>query len=154
MQHRLTFWILFWMTLIGMFVFGGLMINSAKAETPCIQMDNLTAFLTSDTTDQRVYNPGPLNRYDCGYFSSDLAANASKFNISLGTIILEPDYGDYHVMNYVYINDSLVIIEPQSDKLYSPFEVGHRGFTAGMLLPWQTEPIVWVCGFKADVNLF
>ena len=142
------------MTLIGMFVFGGLMIHSVKAEQPTTDIDNLTTFLAADTTDQRIYNSGPIDRYDCGYFSSDLAANASEYNISLGTIILEPDYGDYHIMNYVYINDSLVIIEPESDQLYSPFEVGHRGFTGGMLLPYRTYPIVWVCGFKADVNLF
>ena len=113
MQHRLTFWILFWMTLIGMFVFGGLMINSARAET---NITELQTFLEVDTTDQHEYLPW----YSCGHFSRDLARNTTEHNLTMGSVMLS-DHPVFrgkwnsHIMNYVVLNDSIWLIEPQTD---------------------------------------
>lgn len=79
---------------------------------------NLGAFLEEDATDQHEYLPW----YTCGHFARDLARNASEHNISIGSVILgdSPVFRGYqnHIVNYVDINGSRYLIEPQTDEIY------------------------------------
>jgi len=81
-----------------------------------ITYEELDAFLDLDKTDKHEYIKGI---YDCGYFARDLARNATAYNITLGGIIVSPDQSfmdrNNHVMNYVYVNGSMIYIEPQTD---------------------------------------
>jgi len=80
-----------------------------------ITYEELDNFLNSDTTDMREYT----TNYTCGYFARDLARNATTYNITLGGIIVSPGPSfmdhDNHIMNYIYVNGSIVYIEPQTD---------------------------------------
>jgi len=80
-----------------------------------ISYEMLDNFLFNDTTNERNYT----DIYQCGHFSRDLAKNASAYNITLGGIITSPnpsfmDY-DNHLMNFIYVNGTMIFIEPQTD---------------------------------------
>ena len=80
--------------------------------------DELVAFLNADLTNEREYT----SYFTCGHFARELARNATAYNITLGGAIVSPDnnFMDYdnHLMNYVYINGTLIFIEPQNDQYY------------------------------------
>lgn len=108
----------------------------------------LRLFLLNDATSERYYID---NEYTCGYFSRDLVSNASVEEIRIGTVLL----GNYqslngtenHAMNYCIINDEVVIIEPQSDKLMTVDETGYDYyllFPVGMMVESN-----WTCKYNA-----
>lgn len=89
-----------------------LILSPAAAE-----LDDIVSFLAEDQTDTHEYLPW----YTCGHFARDLARNASEHNISIGGVILgnHPVFIGYnnHIMNYFIVNESIWIIEPQTDQL-------------------------------------
>jgi len=78
----------------------------------------LIAFLNADLTNEREYT----NSFYCGHFAKELARNASKYNITLGAVFVSHDNNfidyDNHLMNYIYVNEELIFIEPQTDYFY------------------------------------
>jgi len=107
----------------------------------------LRLFLLNDSTSERHYN----DEYTCGYFSRDLVTNASLENISIGTVLLGPykalNGTDNHAMNYCIVNDEVVIIEPQSDKLMTVSETGYDYY---LLFPvGQMVASNWTCEYNA-----
>jgi len=108
----------------------------------------LRLFLLNDSTSERYYIDG---EYTCGYFSRDLVTNASEHGISIGTVLLGPYQAlngtDNHAMNYCIIDNEVVIIEPQSDKLMSVDETGYEYyllFPTGMMVESN-----WTCKYNA-----
>ena len=84
------------------------------------ECSDFEAFLAEDSTDSQEYLPW----YTCGHFSRDLARNASLHNLSIGSVIMSdhPVFGgrwNSHIMNYIEINGSLWLIEPQTDQICS-----------------------------------
>jgi len=93
-----------------------LLIAPASAD----QLDDIISFLEDDQTDTHEYLPW----YSCGHYSRDLARNASEYNLSIGSVILSnhPVFRgkwNSHIVNYVMINDNIVIIDPQTDSLFA-----------------------------------
>lgn len=89
-----------------------LMIHTCTAEITDIEQ-----FLVNDTTDQHEYLPW----YTCGHYARDLSINASKHNLTLGSMILgtHPRFRGYnnHLMNYIIENGTIWAIEPQTDQI-------------------------------------
>ena len=76
-------------------------------------------FLMLDNTDEHEYLP----YYTCGHFSRDLARNASEHNITMGSVILSnhPRFrgkGNSHIVNYIMMNNTIMLINPQTDEMY------------------------------------
>lgn len=114
-----------------------LLINPATAD----ELDNVISFLDSDQTDTHEYLPW----YSCGHFARDLARNASEHNISIGGVILgnNPVFRGYnnHIMNYFIVNESIYIIEPQTDQIMN---LNHTMFNYYRLYPYGTQvPSNW-----------
>ena len=81
---------------------------------------DLEQFLGEDTTDQHEYLPW----YTCGHFARDLARNVSEHNLTIGSVILSshPVFRgkcNSHIVNYIQINDTIIIIDPQTDEVYA-----------------------------------
>ena len=93
-------------------IMGALMINSCSAE-----LNDIEQFLVNDTTDQHKYLPW----YTCGHYARDLSRNASEHNLTIGSVILgnHPVFRGYnnHAVNYVIENNTIWIIEPQTDQI-------------------------------------
>ena len=104
--------LLFCMIFIGLVV--TTVICSAEEQTDLIEIER---FLRNDTTDQHEY----YQYYSCGHFSRDLSRNASENNLTIGSVILgnHPVFRGYqnHIMNYVSVNTSIWLIEPQHDQI-------------------------------------
>jgi hypothetical protein len=87
---------------------------------------NLTEFLTTDTTDQNEYLP----YYTCGHFARELTHNAHKINKTMGSAILgdSPVFRGYnnHIVNYVFINGTLLFIEPQTDNIFKLKDIPYK----------------------------
>jgi len=116
--------------MLAVVVYAAFMISSVHGEVqqPEVTMDNLVAFLSSDATDQHEYLPW----FTCGHFARDLARNASAQNITIGSAIVgnHPTFlgHENHIINYIYIDNELVFIEPQTDI---------RMHLADVLYEWQ-----------------
>ena len=102
-------------------------MNVDEVFVPSIpELDNLIQFLEEDATDEINYTGGQrgINYFVCTGFSRALAKNASEHNITMGAISLRDTPGVgvvtkyYHAMNYAIVDDSFVIIEPQSDEVF------------------------------------
>lgn len=101
-------------------------INKSIPVSTTPELDNLIQFLEEDKTDEIIYNADSHRGIDyfvcCGY-SRQLAKNASEYNITMGGISLR-DHEHvqatkyYHAMNYVIVDNSFVIIEPQEDSIH------------------------------------
>lgn len=99
------------------------------------ELDKLLQFLEEDKTDEVIYHKDPqmgMDYYVCTGFTRTLAENASKYNITMGAITLRetPTVGTctkyYHAMNYVIIDDSFIIIEPQLDEVFYLDLIGYH----------------------------
>lgn len=81
-------------------------------------LEDVEAFLVNDTTNNSEWLP----YYSCGHFARDLSRNASQFNISIGSVILgnHPTLRghDNHIVNYVIDNNTVYLIEPQTDEIF------------------------------------
>ena len=108
MNEKLLFCIIF----IGLVA--PVVICSAEEQTDLIKIEQ---FLRNDTTDQHKY----YQYYSRGHFSRDLSRNASDNNFTIGSVILgnHPVFRGYknHIMNYVSVNTSIWLIEPQNDQI-------------------------------------
>ena len=81
---------------------------------------DINSFLEEDKTNEHEYLPW----YTCGHYARDLARNASEYNLSIGSIMLSnhPVFrGKWngHIVNYIMINDTIVIICPKTDGIYA-----------------------------------
>lgn len=124
-----------------------LLISPASAD----ELDDVIAFLVDDQTDTHEYLPW----YSCGHYSRDLARNASEHNLSIGSVILSnhPVFGGKygsHIVNYVMINDSIIIIiDPQTDSMFylNPSMLfDEKSFRYYRLYPDGTQvPSNWDC---------
>ena len=98
--------------LVAITLMGALMIHTCTAE-----MNDIKQFLVNDTTDQHEY----LQWYSCGHYARDLSRNASEHNLTIGSMILgdHPVFRGYqnHIMNYAIDNDTIWVIEPQTDEI-------------------------------------
>lgn len=91
-------------------------------------MRNLENFLNEDKTDEEFYyldiNRG-VDFYVCSGYARDLAVNASEYGIKMGGISLRDTMAvgrgtrHYHVMNYCIIDDKFILIESQSDEIFT-----------------------------------
>ena len=111
MRTPTTFWIILLIGLIGLMIVFSLVPSSSA------NINEIQEFLENDTTDNNKY----LSWYTCGHFSRELSYNASLQNITVGSVILgyHPTFRGYqnHIMNYIIINDTVVLIEPQTDQI-------------------------------------
>ena len=99
-----------------------LSLNCVNAEVSNISDDELKMFLFWDDTDLKEYT----QYYDCDHFVRDTARSALDFNITMGGAILSNDYefrAETHAMNYIYIHNEIILIEPQTDKFYPIHEM-------------------------------
>ena len=92
------------------------------------EMQNLQKFLNEDTTDKQYYNEDPhggIDYYVCSGYTRDLAKNASKYGIKMGGISLRDTMRIgvgtryYHAMNYCIIDGKFLVIDSQTDKIYT-----------------------------------
>ena len=106
-----TIWIIFCILTIGFM--SAAIIVSAEDQN----ITQMKYFLLNDTTNQHEY----LQWYTCGHFSRDLVKNATNHNITIGSVILgnHPVFRGHnnHIMNYFTENQSIWIIEPQTDEV-------------------------------------
>jgi len=137
---------LFLIMLIGLStitIMGALMIDTCNAE-----LNDIELFLKNDTTDNNTYLPW----YTCGHYARDLARNASDHNLSIGSVILgnHPVFRgpDNHLVNYVMVNETIVIIDPRSDNLFAmnpSMTFDGRSYKYYRLYPDGTQiPTYWV----------
>ncbi|MCK5520339.1 MAG: hypothetical protein KAI81_04440 [Candidatus Marinimicrobia bacterium] len=102
---------------------------------------NLRDFLKNDITNRKPYLP----YYTCGHYSRETAKNAAKENIILGSIIVSdhPTLQGHnnHIMNYITIDDEIIVIEPQTDRLMTLKETRRKYYR---LYPDGTQvPTYW-----------
>jgi len=87
---------------------------------------SITEFLIEDQTDVKMHT----NIYTCGHFVRDLARNASDINLTIGGLILGDHsrlYGfDNHAMNFIRVNGTIMVIEPQTDQIMSLEATGYE----------------------------
>lgn len=123
-----------------------LLIAPASAD----ELDDVISFLEVDQTDTHEYLPW----YSCGHYSRDLARNASEHTLSIGSVILSnhPVFGgkwNSHIVNYVMINESIVIICPQTDSVIAMnpgMMFDGKSFKYYRLYPDGTQvPTYWNC---------
>ena len=112
--YAITYLIL---SLVLLGVISAAVIASAEETNELLEIEQ---FLINDTTDQHEYLPW----YTCGHYSRDLATNASDHNLSIGSVILSnhPVFGgrwNSHIVNYVMVNETIVIIDPQTDSVFA-----------------------------------
>ena len=105
------------------------------------EIDNLTIFLESDSTNEHIYNDDPYFGviYNCGFFARDLSRNASKHNISIGGAMVgtHPRFNgcDNHAINYIIIDEEMIFIEPQNDMLLTMDDLKLQGW--GYIRLWE-----------------
>lgn len=109
-------------------------------------------FLANDTTDEHEYLPW----YTCGHFSRDLAKNGTIDNLSIGSAILgnHPRFAgcNNHVINYVYINDTIIFIEPQTDQLLTLDEVFFSWWYIRLYPDGTQVPTNWNCNLAYTLS--
>jgi len=85
---------------------------------------SLTQFLVLDTTDTHTYIDGT---YVCRDFSRDLILSASKYHIYLDYIYV-PEKNHMMVGLYNPLEQSIVIIEPQTDEIIGFIKDGNKDY--------------------------
>lgn len=102
------------------------------------EMQNLIDFLKSDQTSEVEYYNDPhrgIEYYVCAGFVRSLAKNATAEGIPMGGISLRntptvgPATEHYHAMSYVIVDNHFIIIESQSDKIFTleTIKLHHNG---------------------------
>lgn len=88
----------------------------------------LLYFLKVDRTNNMVANLDPQRGVDyqsCTGYSRDLAKNAKEYGIDMGAISLRDTMKVgmgtryYHAMNYCIVDGKFIIIEPQTDEVFT-----------------------------------
>jgi len=102
-------------------------IRAEDIQVSNMSIEGLNKLLQDDNTNNHTYTSGT---YDCGYFSRDLAFNASKNGVIMGGAILghNPNFNGYnnHIVNYIYVNNTLTFIEPQTDEIFDFNQSGYE----------------------------
>jgi len=92
------------------------------------EMQQLIDFLKADKLNEESYHPDPhrgVDFYVCSGFVRDLAQNAKEYNIDMGaisirdTMVVGIGTRYYHAMNYCIIDENFILIEPQTDEIYT-----------------------------------
>jgi len=92
------------------------------------EMQQLIDFLNVDTVDEESLYEDPhrgVEYYVCSGFSRDIAKNAKEYNIDMGAISIRDTMGVgigtqyYHAMNYCIIDEKFILVEPQTDEIYT-----------------------------------
>ena len=110
---------------------------------------DINYFLEEDKTNEHEYLPW----YTCGHYARDFARNASEYNLSIGSVKLgnHPTFRGYdnHDMNYIMVNETIVIIDPQTDTIFAMnpgMTFDGRSFKYYRLYPDGTQvPTYWNC---------
>ncbi|HIH87050.1 MAG TPA: hypothetical protein HA304_04010 [Methanosarcinales archaeon] len=93
-----------------------------------LEMQQLIDFLKVDKVNNESFNNDPyrsLDYYTCSGFSRDLAQNAKEYDIDMGAISIRDTMGVgigtryYHAMNYCIIDEKFILVEPQTDEIYT-----------------------------------
>ena len=128
-SRRTTARLLIGIILASILLFGEVGIASAGAvssQIPPVETEFLD-FLKNDKVDSQTYYPG----YNCGDFAIELSENYYKeFNKPLGGILLSNNryFSGYnnHAMNYLIVEGTIVLIEPQTDRLKTLGQVDYE----------------------------
>jgi len=92
------------------------------------EMQQLIDFLNVDTVDEESLYEDPhrgVEYYVCSGFSRDIAKNAKEYNIDMGAISIRDTMAVgigtryYHAMNYCIIDEKFILVEPQTDEIYT-----------------------------------
>jgi hypothetical protein len=92
------------------------------------EMQQLIDFLKVDKVNDGIFNNDPrrsLDYYTCSGFSRDLAKNAKEYEIDMGAISIRDTMAIgigtqyYHAMNYCIIDENFILVEPQTDEIYT-----------------------------------
>lgn len=114
----------FWVLMVFI-ILGTMLIYNVQGEVTNISdVEELVDFLEKDKTDKHKH----VEWYSCGHFARDLSKNATKYNLSIGSAKLSnhPVFrGKYnsHDINYVYIKEKIIFIDPQTERLYQIHEI-------------------------------
>ena len=96
------------------------------------EMQQLIDFLKVDKVNDGTFNNDAhrsLDYYTYSGFSRDLAQNAKEYDIDMGTIIIRDTMAvgigtqHYHAMNYCIIDEKFILVEPQTDEIYTLEEI-------------------------------
>jgi len=92
------------------------------------EMQQLIDFLKVDKLNEESYHPDPhrgVDFYVCSGFVRDLAKSAKEYDIDIGaisirdTMVVGIGTRYYHAMNYCIIDENFILIEPQTDEIYT-----------------------------------
>ena len=92
------------------------------------EMQQLIDFLEADKLNEESYHVDPhrgVDYYVCSGFVRDLAENAKEYDIDIGAISIRDTMAVgigtryYHAMNYCIIDENIILIEPQTDEIYT-----------------------------------
>ncbi len=92
------------------------------------EMQQLIDFLKADKVNEESYYEDPyrgVEYYVCSGFSRDLAQNAKEYNIDMGAIAIRDTMSVgiatryNHAMNYCIIDEKFILVEPQTDEIYT-----------------------------------
>jgi hypothetical protein len=101
---------------------------------PLTEIEKLELFLEQDRTDELEYDPNKLsglNYLPGAIYARTLAENAPRYNFHMGAIVPRQSMGVGKVtifqdpLNYVIINDEIIIINPQNDQIIKIDELLH-----------------------------
>jgi len=92
------------------------------------EMQQLIDFLKEDKVNEDSFYEDPhrgVDYYVCSGFSRDLAQNAKEYNIDMGSIAIRDTMSVgiatryNHAMNYCIIDEKFILVEPQTDEIYT-----------------------------------
>lgn len=131
--------------IMGVVLFIGVIACDMALGAP---LEDVEAFLVNDTTDSHEWLP----YYSCGHFARDLSRNASQLNISISSAILgnNPVLRGHsnHIVNYIIDNNTVYLIEPQTDEIFLLNQSGYRFYR---LYPNGDQvPSYWVHNFATE----
>jgi len=93
-----------------------------------LEMQQLIDFLKVDKVNEESFYQDihrGLDYYTCSGFSRDLAKNAKEYDIDMGAISIRDTMAVgigtqyYHAMNYCIIDEKFILVEPQTDEIYT-----------------------------------
>jgi|GEM_PF-3856770 len=102
---------------------------------PLSEIEKLELFLEQDRTDELEYDPNKLsglNYLPGAVYARTLAENALRYNIHMGAIVPRQSMGVGTLtifqdpLNYVIIDNEIIIINPQNDQIIKMDELLHE----------------------------
>ena len=92
------------------------------------EMQQLIDFLEADKLNEESYHEDThrgVDYYVCSGFSRDLAQSAKEYDIDMGAISIRDTMAVgigtqyYHAMNYCIIDEKFILVEPQTDEIFT-----------------------------------